>query len=152
MKKKTAVPNRIALKMWKGQGQRSGSVLPNHSYSFPKKSLVFTAPRKRPFENIVEQGENAGNQRFLLLPQCFLLYQTQIFTPATLNLSSAFNLVKAKILSFGTELKVFFVLFSRFYFSYKHLKVTHLISWTIWFSQSEVVLLSNRQNLDEKDK
>ena len=30
-------------------------------------------PRKRPFENIVgEKGENAGNQHFLLFPQCFI--------------------------------------------------------------------------------
>ena len=27
---------------------------------------------KRPFENIVGKGENAGNQHFLLFPQCFL--------------------------------------------------------------------------------
>ena len=29
---------------------------------------------KKPFENIVGKGENAGNQHFLLFPQCFLLY------------------------------------------------------------------------------
>ena len=28
-------------------------------------------------ENSVEKGENAGNQHFLLFPQCFLLYQRQ---------------------------------------------------------------------------
>ena len=27
---------------------------------------------KNPFENIVGKGENAGNQHFLLFPQCFL--------------------------------------------------------------------------------
>ena len=32
-----------------------------------------TSPRKKPFENIVGKGENAGNQHFLLFPQCFLL-------------------------------------------------------------------------------
>ena len=26
---------------------------------------------KKTFENIVGQGENAGNQHFLLIPQCF---------------------------------------------------------------------------------
>ena len=26
----------------------------------------------KPFKNIVEKGENAGNQHFLLFPQCFL--------------------------------------------------------------------------------
>ena len=30
---------------------------------------------KKPFENIVEKRENAGNQHFLLFPQCFLPYQ-----------------------------------------------------------------------------
>ena len=29
------------------------------------------------FENIVGKGENAGNQHFLLFPQCFLPFQTQ---------------------------------------------------------------------------
>ena len=29
-------------------------------------------------ENIVGKGENAGNQYFLLFPQCFLLFPTQI--------------------------------------------------------------------------
>ena len=27
---------------------------------------------KKPFENIVGKGENAGNQHFLIFPQCFL--------------------------------------------------------------------------------
>ena len=30
---------------------------------------------KKPIENIVGKGENAGNQQFLLYPQCFLLDQ-----------------------------------------------------------------------------
>ena len=34
--------------------------------------------RKKPFENIVGKGENAGNQDFLLFPQCFLLIPKQI--------------------------------------------------------------------------
>ena len=29
-------------------------------------------------ENIVGKGENAGNQHFLLFPQCFVLFQKQI--------------------------------------------------------------------------
>ena len=33
--------------------------------------------KKKPFENIVGKGENAGNQHFLLFPKCFLLYQRQ---------------------------------------------------------------------------
>ena len=61
------------------------------------------------FENIVGKRENAGNQHFLLFLQRFLtLSQTETLILATLNLSSAnaFNLVKAKILSFGKELNV----------------------------------------------
>ena len=34
--------------------------------------------RKKPFENIVGKEENAGNQHFLLFPQCFLSYETQL--------------------------------------------------------------------------
>ena len=37
----------------------------------------FDAPEKQAFENIVGNGENAGNQHFLLFPQCFLFYQRQ---------------------------------------------------------------------------
>ena len=35
-------------------------------------------PTKKPFENIVGKGENAGNQHFLLFPQCFLPFTKQI--------------------------------------------------------------------------
>ena len=38
--------------------------------------MTFDAPEeKRLFENIVEKGENAGNQHFLRFPQGFLSYQ-----------------------------------------------------------------------------
>ena len=33
---------------------------------------------KKPFENIVGKGENAGNQHFLRFPPCFLLFPRQI--------------------------------------------------------------------------
>ena len=38
---------------------------------------------KKPFENIVGKGENAGHQHFLLFPQCFIGYQinTEQFEP-----------------------------------------------------------------------
>ena len=32
---------------------------------------------KNPLENIVGKGENAGNQHFLLFPQCFLSFPEQ---------------------------------------------------------------------------
>ena len=35
-------------------------------------------PRERKFASNVEKGENAGNQYFLLFPQCFLSFQNQI--------------------------------------------------------------------------
>ena len=34
--------------------------------------LTLNDPEKKPFENIVGKGENAGNQHFLLFPQCSL--------------------------------------------------------------------------------
>ena len=39
---------------------------------------TLTTPRKKAFENIVGKGENAGNQHFLLFPQCFLPFLKQI--------------------------------------------------------------------------
>ena len=45
---------------------------------FTTQSRLITPLEKKAFENIVEKGENAGNQHFLLFPQCFLLFPTQI--------------------------------------------------------------------------
>ena len=45
--------------------------------------------RKKPFENIVGKGENAGNHYFLLFPQCILPYQKQ---------KSSFELQNNKVL------------------------------------------------------
>ena len=39
------------------------------------KILAFTNWEKKPFENIVGKGQNAGHQHFLLFPQCFQPYQ-----------------------------------------------------------------------------
>ena len=39
--------------------------------SFPHKP-DFNDPEQEAFENIEGKGENAGNQHFLLFPQCFL--------------------------------------------------------------------------------
>ena len=41
-------------------------------------SRLLMTQRKKAFENIVRKGENAGNQHFLLFPQCFLPYHRQI--------------------------------------------------------------------------
>ena len=61
---------------------------------------------KKPFENIVGKGENAGNQHFLLFPQFFLLIRRRV-SVFCLHLSSAhgFNLDQSKNLSLGKELK-----------------------------------------------
>ena len=39
---------------------------------------AFNNPTKKTLENIVGKGENAGNQHFLLIPQCFLPTRKQI--------------------------------------------------------------------------
>ena len=40
--------------------------------------MTFNDPEKEAFfENIVGKGENAGNQHFLLFPQCFLVFPEQ---------------------------------------------------------------------------
>ena len=68
----------------------------------------FDTPKKIYFENIVGKGENAGNQHFLLFPQCFLPFQRLINALSNISLSSAvaFTLEKAKILWSGKELIV----------------------------------------------
>ena len=64
--------------------------------------------RKKPLENVVERGENAGNQHFLLFLQFFsTLSKTNFTISALLKLLSAnaLNLDKSFILSFGKELR-----------------------------------------------
>ena len=41
-------------------------------------SRLLTTLYKKPFEDIVGKGENAGNQHFLLFPQCFQPFPKQI--------------------------------------------------------------------------
>ena len=41
-------------------------------------NTTFDIPDENPFENVVGIGENSGNQLFLLLPHCYLLYDGQI--------------------------------------------------------------------------
>ena len=45
---------------------------------FTKQSLLLMTQIEGPFENILGKGENAGNQHFLLFPQCFLPFTKQI--------------------------------------------------------------------------
>ena len=63
----------------------------------------------KPFENIMEKGENAGNQHFLLFPQCFLLHRRQIppfKPPSSYPLKNDFNFDQARILWAGKSVKV----------------------------------------------
>ena len=63
--------------------------------------------KKKDFENIMGKGENAGNQHFLLDPQCFLPFPNQIsiFGLHLFLLSAnALNLNQSKVLTFGEEL------------------------------------------------
>ena len=49
----------------------------------PQSGLFTYIGKKHQLENIVENGENVGNQHFLLFPQCFLCLpeQVSIFQP-----------------------------------------------------------------------
>ena len=55
---------------------------------------------------MVGKGENAGNQYFLLSPQCFPHFPTQIsiFRSFISSSENAFNLDKSKNLLFGKDL------------------------------------------------
>ena len=44
---------------------------------FTTQSRLLTTLKKEALKNTGEKGENAGNQHFLLFPQCFLLYQRE---------------------------------------------------------------------------
>ena len=65
---------------------------------FSKQSHIFMTLKKKPFENIKGEGENAGYQHFLLFPQCFLLFNKQIYinflATFIFSLANAFNLDK----------------------------------------------------------
>ena len=76
--------------------------------SFATQFQLLKTLKKKALENTVGKEENAGNQHFLLFPQCFqLLSQREIVILATFNLSTAnaFDLVMSKNLSFGKGLK-----------------------------------------------
>ena len=61
--------------------------------------------RKRPLQNMVGKGENAGNQHFLFFTPCFLPIPKHFNFLIAFNLLSAnaFNLEHFKILLFGKE-------------------------------------------------
>ena len=69
---------------------------------------TFNTSEKESFsKTIVEKGEIAGNQHFLLFPQCFLLFPAQILNfkvRIIFSSANASNLDESNILSFGKEL------------------------------------------------
>ena len=72
------------------------------------KSLRLKTLKGSLLKNIVGKGENAGNQHFLLFPQCFLAIPKR-FSVVKVDLfchlqNNAFNLDTVKISLFGEEL------------------------------------------------
>ena len=71
------------------------------------KSRPLTTQAKKPFENIVRKGENAGNQHFLLFPQCFqpIPKRIPVFKLRLICTSArTINLDQSKVFAFGIEL------------------------------------------------
>ena len=71
-------------------------------------SRLLMTLNEKAFENIVGKGENAGNQHFLLFPQCvqpfpkrFLVFRPNFFC----RLQNAFILDQSKLLSFAKRVK-----------------------------------------------
>ena len=101
-------------------------------------SLLLTPLRKKPLENIVGRGENAGNYHFLLFPQSSYPSQTNFKFLVSFILSSAnaFNLNKSIILLFGNELTstnlcITFVILMIFFLEKnqrQHLKIFHVFN------------------------
>ena len=61
--------------------------------------------KQKAMENTEGRGENAGNQHFLLFPQCFLLYYREKSSfKQPLSSANDFNLVTSTISLFGKEL------------------------------------------------
>ena len=65
----------ILLTQWAGEHRLEGksNVITGDINSLPHNPDLLMTLRNRPVGDIVGKGENAGNQHFLLFPQCFLL-------------------------------------------------------------------------------
>ena len=55
---------------WK-EMKKASTIYPLRIYLFTTQSQLLMTMGKKPFENIVGKGENACNQHFLHLPQCY---------------------------------------------------------------------------------
>ena len=64
--------NQYQEKIYKITGRKK-----NLNYLFTTQSRLLTTLRKKPLENIVGKGENAGIQHFHISPQCFLPHHRQ---------------------------------------------------------------------------
>ena len=65
---------------------------------------TFNDPKEESVENIVGKEENAGNQHFLLFPQCFLPFPKQISIFDThLTLSQTTNLDPSNFKDFADD-------------------------------------------------
>ena len=99
-----SVFRRLVLQTHKDQGLfEKGLTL------YQTKSLVLMSFKKKPFENIVGKGENAGNQHFVLFHNVFypIKDRDQHLSCIKVVISNSFNLVRSKILLFGTELTLY---------------------------------------------
>ena len=57
------------------EGHKNSELCGKEFQLFTTQSRLLTTPRKKPAKIIVGKEENAGNQHFLLFPQCFLPFQ-----------------------------------------------------------------------------
>ena len=79
-----SLPFKHMENIWRNQNLKSTIVTINYQCHLWINSLphnpdfLLTTLRKTHLENIVGKGENAGNQHFLLFPQCFLPFPKQI--------------------------------------------------------------------------
>ena len=79
-----------------GEGENDGE---KKKDSLPH-NANFKLPLKKPFENFVGKGENAGNQHFLLFLQCFLPFSEQI------SVLQSHLFCRQQMLSIWTSLKI----------------------------------------------
>ena len=87
------------ISLWEGRKKkfwRRKYWLPVFSLEPYTTTLTFNDPMKKPFENTVGKGENAGDQHFLLFPQCFLPFSETKF-----NFCSHIYFVVCKCFQFG---------------------------------------------------
>ena len=82
------------------------SILAEKFHSNPiTQNPEFSRPfQEKSFENIMEKGENAGNQHFLLFPQCFLPF----WKPMPYS-EPAFYLSSVSAFDFDVSLKFHFL-------------------------------------------